>query len=179
MANLLPLVERARLSGLQNTILQTDFLNDILSDMCEDKESAQILLRAAEEAKLEAEEAKLEAEKKEAKLEAEKKEAQALLRAAEAKQEAQAIGQEKDRVLHLVPPNHDRRTEVELWLAHLPINNATLDMLRMFTRAETVFQELNPSQGLLSYLRHNHLLLLIFCLFVLFVLLLKQTNNYG
>ena len=179
MANLLPLAERARLSGLQNTILQTDFLNDILSDMCEDKESAQILLRAAEEEKLEAEkkEAKLEAEKKEAKLEAEKKEAQALLRAAEAKQEA--IGQEKDRVLHLVPPNHDRRTEVELWLAHLPINNATLDMLRMFTRAETVFQELNPSQGLLSYLRHNHLLLLIFCLFVLFVLLLKQTNNYG
>ena len=169
MANLLPLAERARLSGLQNTILQTDFLNDILSDMCEDKESAQILLRAAEEAKLEAE----------------KQEAQALLRAAEEakqKQEAQAIGQEKDRVLHLVPPNHDRRTEVELWLAHLPINNATLDMLRMFTRAETVFQELNPSQGLLSYLRHNHLLLLIFCLFVLFVLfvlLLKQTNNYG
>ena len=143
MANLLPLAERARLSGLQNTILQTDFLNAILSDMCEDKESAQILLRAAEEAKL-------EAKKQEA--------------------EAQAIGQEKGRVLQLVPPNHDRRTEVELWLAHLPINNATLDMLRMFTRAETVFQELNPSQGLLSYLRHNHLLLLIFCLFVLFVL---------
>ena len=157
MANLLPLAERARLSGLQNTILQTDFLNDILSDMCEDKESAQILLRAAAKQEAQAEEAKLEAEK----------------------QEAQAIGQEKDRVLQLVPPNHDRRTEVELWLAHLPINNATLDMLRMFTRAETVFQELNPSQGLLSYLRHNHLLLLIFCLFVLFVLLLKQTNNYG